>query len=449
MEIYLVGGAVRDSLLLAEYMAAGNHSTESLMRMIPKDFDHVVVGATEQDMLDRGYKRVGEFFPVFISDNNEEFALARKERKVPGENSHTAFTVETDGVTLEDDLYRRDLTINAIAAHIDEVKTATLNLHAFGNLGFFKDTCIDPFDGIKDLENRVLRHISPAFAEDPLRVLRVAKFAARYPEFTIAPETLEIMKQVAKSDEFKKISPERVLKEMIAAFKCERPSIFFEVLKEVGGLSHFFPELERLIDVPQRPDYHPEGDCWVHTMLVLDAAAKLAAKPGFAYKNELIFSALVHDLGKGVTPPEILPKHLGHEESGVPLVKDISDRLRVPLNWKEAALVVTRYHLRVHRIAEANGSSVVRMFYEFGAFKKPNLVEILARACEADDMGKYRASVTQGLELEEYFNVVKDISSKDVGRALEGKAMGDEIRAIRVRKLKAHMATKKEKNENV
>ncbi len=422
MEVYLVGGAVRDMI----------------MGKKPKDKDYVVVGATEQEMLDDGYKRVGEFFPVFLHPvTGYEYALARKEKKRESEDSHTGFDVEIENVSIEEDLLRRDLTINAIARRMYSVEDEVPE-----TLTWF----VDPYNGESDIRNKIIRHVSPAFAEDPLRVLRVAKFAARFPDFRIAKETLEIMRQVVQTDGFKNLSVERVYKEMSAALAYEKPSIFFEVLRHVGGLTHFFPELEALIDVPQRPEYHPEGDCWIHTMLVVDSAAK-ADSP---YREEIVFAGLVHDLGKGVTPKEILPKHLGHEDAGIPLVEQFCDRLKVPNDLREAALIVTRNHLRVHRIEEANGSSIVRMFYEFNAFKKPWLVEVLARACEADDMGKNRVVIRQGIILQECFEIVRYVSLKDLKNPnLEGKAIGDEIRAYRVRLLKSRLKEKAAASEMV
>jgi tRNA nucleotidyltransferase (CCA-adding enzyme) len=412
-KIYLVGGAVRDLLLGRK----------------PNDRDYVLVGYTEKEMLDEGYKRVGNSFPVFLHPvMGDEYALARREKKVVGEDSHTAFECETQDVTLEEDLQRRDLTINALAIPRPKM-----------DQGFVKELVIDPYDGLDDIKNKVLRHVSPAFAEDPLRVLRVAKFAARFPDFTIAPETIELMKALVNTNGFKELSTERVYKEMSAALKYETPSIFFNVLKEVGGLEHFFPEIHKLIDVPQRPEYHPEGDCYIHTMLVLDHAAKVDSK----YRDEIVFAALLHDLGKGITPVELLPAHHDHEHSGVPLVEKFCERFLVSRQLKSAALTVTRHHLRVHRISEANPKSAVRMFYEINAFRAPHLIEILARACECDDLGKNMKEVLQGKLLEEYFNHVKDVGVLDVRPRLVGKAVGEKIREIRVKKLKYLISSKK------
>ena len=401
MEIYLVGGAVRDSLL----------------GLVSKDKDYVVVGATDKDMLDAGYTRVGAFFPVFIHpDTGCEYALARKERKISNltSNPHQDFTFVIEGVALEDDLKRRDLTMNAIAFN-----------ESSGEY-------LDPYGGIYDIKNKIIKHVSEAFIEDPLRVFRVARFSARFSDFTIAPETLDLMRKVVSGDDFKNLSMERVYKEMEACLNLSNPSIFFETLKKVGGLEFYFPELHALIDVPQSPVYHPEGDCWVHTMLVLDHAAKNNSL-------EISFAALVHDLGKGITPKEVLPKHINHENNGLTLVENFCDRLKVPNSLREAGLVVTKNHLKVHRIEEMSPNSIVRLFYAISAFKKPHIINVLARACEADDLGKNRTEVRQGILLEEYFNVVKDVSIKDIQEGLVGEAIYNEIRATRVRKLKKYI----------
>lgn len=399
----MVGGAVRDMLL----------------GKIPKDLDYVVVGSSEAEMLNHGFKKVGAAFPVFLSENGSEYALARTEKKslTTGTNAHAEFDFETNSVSLQEDLQRRDLTINAMAFDVES------------------NTLIDYVNGKTDLENKTLRHVSPAFSEDPLRVFRVARFAARL-GFSVAPETLTLMRQVVAAAEFKTLSFERVCVEMEGALQTEKPSIFFEVLKSVGGLDHYFPELVNLFDVPQKVEYHPEGDVWVHTMLVLDQAANLS--PDIRIR----FAALVHDLGKGITPQDKLPAHPGHESSGIPLVEQFCDRLHIPNSWREAAIVVTRNHLRVHQIDQAKASSIVRMFYEFNAFKKPELVAILARACEADDLGKNRVAVTQGHTLEEYFQVANSIGFKDIKSGLQGQAISNEIRAERVRHLKTYMEAK-------
>ena len=400
MKIYLVGGAVRDRILGLD----------------PKDLDYVVTGSTTEEMSALGYKQVGAHFPVFLHpQSGDEYALARKETKVTEQVLNSDFKFDTFNVSLEDDLARRDLTINSIA--MDE------------------NTYIDPFNGIEDLKNKILRHTSPAFIEDPLRVLRVARFAARFDDFIIHPSTIEIMKKLVNTPEFRQLSSERVFGEMNKALKQKKPSRFFEVLKEVGGLDHFFPELKQLIDIPQRPEYHPEGCVWTHTMLVVDHAASANSD------IRCVYSALVHDLGKGITPAEKLPSHTGHEEAGLPLVRAMGERLHVPNDWTEAALVVTAHHLKIHRLKEMRANSIVKMFYEIDAFRKPHLVSLLARCCEADDMGKNRADYDNGILLEEYFKTVRDISFKDIREGLKGKAIAHEIRSERVRMLSNIMKT--------
>lgn len=398
MKIYLVGGAVRDRILGLD----------------PKDLDYVVTGSTPEEMSALGYKQVGAHFPVFLHPlSGNEYALARKETKVTDKVLNLEFKFDTNNVSLEEDLSRRDLTINSIA--MDE------------------NTYIDPYNGMEDLKNKILRHTSPAFIEDPLRVFRIARFAARFSDFTIHPSTIKIMKQLVTTPEFKQLSNERVFGEMEKALKQKEPSRFFEILREVGGLDHFFPELKQLIDVPQKPEYHPEGCVWTHTMLVLDYAAVANSD------IRCVYSALVHDLGKGITPAEKLPSHPGHEEAGLPLVKSMGERLHVPNDWTEAALVVTAHHLKVHRILEMKANSIVRIFYEMDAFRKPYLVEILARACKADDMGKEREDYKQGELLMKYFAEVKGIGFKDIRPGLKDKAIANEIRAERVRKLKENL----------
>lgn len=401
MEMYLVGGAVRDSI----------------MGLIAQDRDFVVVGSSDEEMIEKGYTKVGRSFSVFLDSEGQEYALARREKKIPGNNPHLSFECETSNVTLREDLYRRDLTINAMVQDLRDT-----------------DLIIDFFGGIQDIEDKVFRHISPAFSEDPLRVLRVARFAAKFPDFTVAPETMHFMRKVVQTEEFKSLSKERILGELRKAFCYPQPSRFFEVLREAGGLGFWFPEIAALEGVPQTPQYHPEGDAYVHTMLVLDSAYKISEN--HTYREEIMYSALVHDLGKGVTSLDLLPKHPGHEEAGLPLVEALSKRLGVPLSWSDAALCVTRNHLRVHRIEQATANSIVRMFYEMDAFRRSWLVPVLARTCEADEHGKNRVDVPQGEILEKCFEVVKDFGFSDIRKDLKGQAIYNEIRAGRVLKLK-------------
>lgn len=376
MKVYLVGGAVRDELL----------------GKLPKDKDYVVTDSSPAEMLQLGYLQVGQSFSIFLNPKSrEEYALAR-------------------GDSLVEDLKRRDLTINAMA------------LSEEGEL-------IDPFHGQSDIKNKILRHVSSAFAEDPLRIFRIARFKALNPDFEIAEETSALIKNLVHTKEFKQLSTERIFTEMKLALKTKTPSVFFQTLLTLNALEYHFPELHELIGVPQRAEYHPEGDAWIHTLLVLDHAAALCPSLPVRY------SALVHDLGKGVTPHKELPRHIGHEEAGLPLVKRMSKRLKVPNEWLEAALVVTRFHLRVHRIFEMKASSIVRMLYEMDAFRKPYLVKTLALCCEADDMGKLKESAPQGHYLEECFEKIREIPMDEINPSLIGKAIGDEIRAKRVRRL--------------
>ena len=343
----MVGGAVRDSLL----------------GLPVNDHDWVVVGATPQAMVEQGYLRVGKDFPVFLHPNTrEEHALARTERKTaPG---YRGFAIHADpDVTLEQDLARRDLTINAMAR--DES----------GNL-------IDPFDGHRDLSQRVLRHVTGAFREDPVRILRVARFAARFSDFTLAPETLQLMREMVRDGEADHLVPERVWQELARGLMEPTPSRMFEMLRECGALERILPEVDRLWGVPQRADYHPEVDTGVHLMMVLDMSARLQAP------LTVRFACLTHDLGKGTTPAEVLPKHIGHEERSARLLKALANRLRVPNDCRELADVVAREHGNIHRSSEFNAAALVRLLERCDAFRKPvRFVEALL-ACECDARGR-------------------------------------------------------------
>ena len=358
MRIYLVGGAVRDRLL---------------QRPV-SDHDHVVVGATPEQLLALGYKPVGKDFPVFLHpDTGEEYALARTERKT-GRGYH-GFAVHADpAVTLQQDLERRDLTINAIA--MDEA----------GGL-------VDPFGGARDIEQRVLRHVSPAFVEDPVRLLRVARFAARFAPlgFTVAAETMELMRSMVREGEVDHLVPERVWQETRRALGEPRPSAFLQVLRASGALAVLFPEVDALYGVPQRAEYHPEVDTGIHIEMVLDMAARIA--PG----NELVgFCALTHDLGKALTPADVLPRHIGHEEAGVEPVRQLCARLRVPTEYAALAEQVCRQHLNAHRAFELKPSTVLRVLGALDALRRPERLEVFLAACEADKRGRL------GLEHSDY-----------------------------------------------
>ena len=347
MQTYMVGGAVRDALL----------------GLAVNDHDWVVVGATPQEMISAGYLPVGKDFPVFLHpQTREEYALARTERKTARGYRGFAFQAEPH-VTLEEDLARRDLTINAIAR--DEA----------GRL-------IDPFDGRADLQRRVLRHVTESFREDPVRILRVARFAARFPDFSLAPETLTLMREMVEVGEVDHLVAERVWQELARGLVEGRPSRMFEVLRECGALARLLPEVERLWGVPQRADYHPEIDTGVHLMMVLDVCARLQAP------LPVRFACLTHDLGKGTTPAEVLPSHAGHEERSARLLKKLCERLRVPIECREIADVVAREHSNIHRSGEFGPAALVRLLERCDAFRKPRRLDAILLACECDARGR-------------------------------------------------------------
>ena len=347
MKVYCVGGAVRDELL----------------GLPVQDRDWVVVGATPDDLVARGFRPVGRDFPVFLHPGtHEEYALARTERKTA--RGYHGFAVRyAPDVTLEDDLRRRDLTINAIARAED-------------------GTLVDPWGGRRDLEARVLRHVSEAFAEDPVRILRVARFAARFTEFSVAPETLELMRGMVRSGEADALVPERVWQEVSRGLMESRPSRMFEVLRECGALARVMPELDGLWGVPQRADMHPEVDTGVHTMMVVDWSAAQG------HSLAVRFAALAHDLGKGDTPAAELPRHPGHEERSVQRVEELCARLRVPAECRDLARIVAREHGIVHRAAELRPATIVDLFERIDAFRKPARAEDALAACEADHRGR-------------------------------------------------------------
>ncbi|MDR2507717.1 MAG: multifunctional CCA addition/repair protein [Candidatus Accumulibacter sp.] len=347
MRIYAVGGSVRDSLL----------------GLPVSDRDYVVVGGTPEEMLARGFKPVGKNFPVFIHpETGEEYALARTERKSGHGYKGFVFYTAPD-VTLEEDLARRDLTINAIARADD------------GSL-------IDPFNGIADVEARILRHVSPAFAEDPVRILRVARFAARFPEFHIAPDTRIVMRRMVENGETDHLAAERVWQELARGLMTERPSRMIDVLRECGALKRLIPEVDALFGVPQRQDYHPEIDTGVHVMMALDYAAQMN------HALPVRFSVLLHDLGKALTPETELPRHPGHEARGVPLVKAVCARLRPPSDCRDLALLVARYHGDIRRGRELRAGTIVRLLESTDAFRRPERFERLIEACDSDFHGR-------------------------------------------------------------
>ncbi|MGE0330364.1 MAG: multifunctional CCA addition/repair protein [Ramlibacter sp.] len=351
MQIYRVGGAVRDALL----------------GLPVHDHDWVVVGATPEELMQQGYLPVGKDFPVFLHpQTQEEYALARTERKTaPG---YQGFAIHADpGVTLEQDLARRDLTINAIAQAADATGT---------------DGLVDPYGGQRDLQARVLRHVTDAFREDPVRILRLARFAARFADFTVAPETLALMKHMVDDGEVDALVAERVWQELARGLMAPRPSRMFEVLRECGALARLLPEVDRLWGVPQRPEYHPEVDTGVHLMMVLDMSAQLAAPLATR------FACLCHDLGKGTTPADVLPRHIGHEERSARLLRGVCERLRVPVECRELADVVAREHGNIHRSGEFNAAALVRLLERCDALRKPDRFGQVLLACECDARGR-------------------------------------------------------------
>ena len=398
MQIYQVGGAVRDELLGLEI----------------KDRDWVVVGATPEDMSARGYKAVGKDFPVFIHpETGEEYALARTERKTgPG---YRGFVFNTsEGITLEQDLQRRDITINAIARD------------QHGKL-------FDPFNGRKDLEQKVIRHVSAAFVEDPLRVLRVARFAAQF-DFTIATDTRSLLAEISAANELQTLAPERVWTETEKALRTPQPQRYVEVLRECGALAVLFPEIDDLFGVPQPARHHPEIDSGVHTLMALEQAVNLSAD------SEVRFAALVHDLGKATTPKTLWPKHHGHEARGVKLINRLCNRLRVPNRYRDLAVLVSRHHLECHRLAEMKPTTILDKLERLDALRRPQRFEQFLLACEADARGR------KGKELEDYPQAALFRSCRDACltvntqstdfKGLEGARIAERLRVNRVEAIK-------------
>ncbi len=390
MKVYLVGGAVRDELL-------GLHVDER---------DWVVVGATPQALLDQGYKAVGKDFPVFLHpQTGEEYALARTERKT-GRGYYGFEAYFAPDVTLADDLRRRDLTVNAIAKDPDT-----------GEL-------IDPFGGVRDVQARVLRHVSSAFNEDPLRVLRVARFAARFAPmgFSIAPETLALMREMSQTDELTALVPERVWQETLRALSSAAPWVYFEALRDVGALRIVFPELDRLFGVPQPEQWHPEIDTGVHTVMVLQQACALSTDP------RVRFAALMHDLGKGTTPAHEWPRHIGHEERSVKLIDALCERLRVPKDFRELARIVARYHGIAHRAEQLRPSTMVDALDRLDAYRRPERFEQFLLACEADIRGRTGFENRPYPQADRWRRAFELARSVQFDRERWGELSGDEIR---------------------
>jgi tRNA nucleotidyltransferase (CCA-adding enzyme) len=397
MEIFLVGGAVRDKLL-------GRAVNEK---------DWVVVGATPQAMIAQGFQPVGKDFPVFLHpQTKEEYALARTERKTgPGYTGFQFYAAED--VTLEQDLIRRDLTINAMAEN------------AAGEL-------IDPFGGAADLHNRVLRHVSPAFAEDPVRVLRIARFAARYHHlgFKVAPETLELMRTMVTSGEVDHLVAERVWKEMSRALMEPDPDVFFATLRDCGALARIIPEVDALFGVPQRPEYHPEVDTGAHTLMALRQACRLSQSV------DVRFAVLLHDLGKAQTPPKEWPRHQGHEVRGLPLVREVCQRLAAPKSARDLALAAAEFHLHCHRAPELTPATLVNTLEKLDAFRRPERFRDFLLCCEADARGR------AGLEDRDYpqaeyfagaLQACTQVSVADLlAKGLTGAALGQALHQERI-----------------
>jgi tRNA nucleotidyltransferase (CCA-adding enzyme) len=404
MKRYIVGGAVRDALLGVPV----------------NDHDWVVVGTTPEAMIAAGYKPVGQDFPVFLHPHTkEEYALARTERKTaPG---YHGFTFHADpSVTLEQDLERRDLTINAMAR--DEA-----------------GTLIDPFGGRRDLQDKVLRHVSPAFAEDPVRILRLARFAARLHDFEVAPETEALMRRMVEAGEVDALVPERVWQELSRGLMEARPSRMFEVLRRCGALARLLPEVDRLWGVPQPPAHHPEVDTGVHLMLVLDMSARLGAP------LRVRFACLGHDLGKGTTPPELLPRHHAHEARSVELLRQLCERLKVPGDCRELAEVVAREHGNVHRSGELDAKALVRLLDRCDAWRRPERFAELLFACECDARGRAgredepyppRERLSRLLECTRAVDTAA-VAAAVMERGGTGPAIGDAIRRARIEAVRA------------
>jgi tRNA nucleotidyltransferase (CCA-adding enzyme) len=402
MQTYLVGGAVRDKLL----------------HLPIKDRDWVVVGMTPEKMLDKGFKPVGKDFPVFLHpETKEEYALARKERK--SGRGYKGFTFHTSpDVTLEDDLQRRDLTINAIA----EDKHGVL---------------IDPYGGLEDLKEKILRHVSPAFVEDPLRVLRIGRFAASL-GFKIAPETMTLLEDISKSDELEYLVPERVWTELEKALSGKYPVRFILALQRCGALKKLFPEIHALFGIPQRKEFHPEIDTGLHTIMSLNQSARLSNDP------MVRFAVLVHDLGKGTTSKDKLPAHHGHEERGAKIIDKLCHRYRIPKRYRDLAVNVSKFHLDCHRIQEMKPETILKKLEQLDAFRRTKRFEQFLIACEADAKGR------AGFEDREYpqakyfqkaFKVANEVITLTLqNQGLEGKALGQEIKNKRIENIR-HMST--------
>ncbi len=399
MKTYLVGGAVRDAL----------------MGLAGSDRDWVVVGGTPEALVAQGYQPVGRDFPVFLHpDTHEEYALARTERKTA--RGYHGFAVHAaPDVTLEEDLARRDLTINAIAQ--DEHGQRT-----------------DPFGGERDIEAKVLRHVTEAFREDPVRILRLARFAARFPDFTVAPETMTLMREMVADGEVDALVSERVWQELSRGLMGTKPSRMLQVLRECGALQRLLPEVDKLYGVPQRAEYHPEIDTGIHLEMVLDASARMNAP------LEVRFACLCHDLGKGTTPADVLPRHIGHEQRSEKLTRALCARWRVPVACKELAELVAREHGNIHQSGSFGAEAVLRLLVRCDALRRPERFLLALQACACDArgrLGKEDEAYAQGPRLALLLKAAQSVDSAAVSaqalqEGLQGAAVGARVDAARV-----------------
>lgn len=399
MKLFKVGCCVRDDIL-----------------GIPSnDIDYEVIDSSEEEMIQNGFIKVGNDFPVFLHPiTKEEYALARKEFSIG--DGYTDFTFEIKDVTLKESLSRRDLTINSLA---QDMNTGEI---------------IDYFNGMDDLKNGILRHTSEAFIEDPVRILRIARFAARY-NFVIAPETVVLIKGMIEKGMLNSLVPDRVFKELEKVLKLNHPEIFFQVLDDLGALEILFPELSALKGQTQPEQWHPEGDAFIHTMLVLQEAVQ--------HTDDIIirFASLVHDLGKGVTPKDVLPKHIGHELAGVPIVEHFCDRLRIPTDWKVVAMMTSSEHLLIHKFNELNSKTVLKMFERCDVFRKPENFRkmITASICDANGRGNTIKKV-DFVKVERIMDLVAQTKATDIkhliAKGLTGERMRTDVRRERLNTIK-------------
>jgi len=401
MQYFLVGGAVRDELIGYPF----------------HERDWLVVGATPDQLLGEGFLPVGKDFPVFLHpETKEEYALARTERKTG--HGYKGFSVSAaPEVSIEEDLLRRDLTINAIAKSAE------------GEL-------VDPYGGREDIQAKVLRHVSPAFAEDPVRILRVARFAARYAHlgFTVHPSTMQLMQQMVAANEVDHLVPERTWKEFHRALGEQQPAVFIEVLRECGALQRIMPEIDNLFGVEQRPEHHPEVDCGIHALLSLERAVELSNN------LRVRFASLVHDLGKAETPADILPRHHGHEERSIPLVNNLCERLKAPTDYKSLALHVAKFHTHCHRAFELKPQTLLKTLESLDGLRKPERVKEFVLCCQADAQGRTgfeNAPYPQAQHFLDALQVIQGVSPQAlIAEGIQGKALGEALRKERLNAIK-------------